>query len=662
MAEAYELEDEILPVEQLLIWSESANIAEDLDDSTLGRLANACRQGFSEDKDTMVDWLASVESGMKLAKQVYEQKQYPWPNASNVKLPQISIATLHFAAGAYTEIVKAGEVVQAHMPGLSPLAQAIRAENAEAAQEMAGAQGVDVYERAERVRKFMNWQLMDEIEEWEPDMDRLLHMLPVVGCIHKKTVYSPILGRTKTTICDPQSIVINQGADSVNRAFRISERLPVMSENDLYERKAAGLFLDQDYYCANETEDGKEYHFIEQHRWYDLDGDGYAEPYIVTLEANNWTVARVVARYEADDIQLSGVTADQLQSISPEQMAAIRSNLKVSRIDAINHYTKYEFIPDFEGGYWGLGWSHLMGPLSEATNTLLNQLVDSGTLNNTRPGFMSQHVKLQEGGQLNFKMGEYKRVKAPGVRLSESFYTPPVPEPSQVLFMLLGFLADMGKELSSITDVAMGEAMANTPATTILAMIEQGQKVFSSIHKRVYRALKSEFKKLYRLNYTYLDPNQYARLLNQPADPRVDFNADDFDVIPVASPELSSRGQRRAQAEAMRYLAYDPTGAPVPGVDVTAVARYGYEQIIDDADKFFPEPDPQEQEIARQRQMVKMEAEDLMLQETVKQAMGTTKKLETEIQLNRAEVIETAASTEQKQADAVKKLAEAGEE
>lgn len=645
MAEAYQ---EPLPVETLLRWVGMPNIAEELDDGELSLIGQKCKLGYEEDLDSMGDWLESVKDGMKLAKQIYEQKSDPWPGAANVKLPQISIATLHFAAGAYSELVKQGDVVQTHLPGLTPMAQAIRAENQEAAQEIA-VEGIDnqqqamqtaqmaaqLHARAKRVEKFMNWQLLEEIEEWEPEMDKLLHMLPVVGCVHKKTIYNPLLGRTETSVCDTKSVVINQGAKSLDRALRISELLPTMSANDVYERKAAGLFLDIDYQDCGEGEDTNEYEFVEQHRMLDLDDDGYEEPYIVTCEKNTWRVARIVARFEENDILLN-------------------QKMEVRRIEAIQHYSKYEFIPDFEGGYWSLGWSHIFGPLASASNSIVNRLLDSGTLANTQGGFMSQHVKLQEGGVIRSKMGEWKRVKAPGMKLADAFFAMPVREPSQVLFALLGLLVDMGKELSSITDAAMGEAQPNTPATTVLAMIEQGQKVYSSIHKRVYRALRSELKKLYRLNHVYLDPAEYQRLLNQPADPRQDF-APDFDVMPTASPELSSKHQRRAQAEALRYAAYDPAGMPVAGVDPTAVARYMFGEIVDDVEQFFPAPTPEDEE----RQKVKMMADDIMMTEQVKQAQAATKKLETEIQKNRAEVIETAAATAQKEADAEKKVAEA---
>ena len=636
MAEPMYEQAEPKAYETLLGWIGVANICDDLDESVLAMIGERCRHGFQEDELSMDDWAKSVERGMKLAKQTYEAKNTPWAGAASVKLPLISTATLHFGASAYAELITPGDVVQSHLPGLSPLAQAIKAETPEEAEQIAGQMGAMMQERAKRIEKYMNWQLMEQIPEWEGDMDRLLHMLPIVGCVHKKTLYDANEGRPEITLCDPKAIVINQATRATSKARRISERLPIMSENDLVERVRSGMFLDLKYQPMGDISDGKLYEFIEMHRWYDLDGDGYEEPYVVTLDARTWKVARIVARYEMEGIR---VTDDG----------------EIAKIEAVQHYTKYEFFPDPEGGYWTLGWAHFLEPLTASANGLVNQLMDAGSISNTRPGFMSQTVKLQEGGELRFRMGEYKRVKATAGRLADAFYSPPVMEPSQVLFMLLGFITDSARELSSVTDVAMGDIPPNTPATTVLSMIEQGQKVFSGIHKRIFRAMKAEFQMLYRLNGVYVDPNEYQQLLNQAADPRQDFNPTDMDVIPTASPELSSRHQRRSQAEALRYACYSPAGMPVPGVDEQEVARFAFEQITDDVDRFFPKPSEEQM----QKEQIRMQAEDLMMQETVKQSMVTTKKLETEIQESRANIMEKGASIELKRAQVVKTLADA---
>jgi hypothetical protein len=202
--------------------------------------------------------------------------------------------------------------------------------------------------------------------------------------------------------------------------------------------------------------------------------------------------------------------------------------------------------------------------------------------------------------------------------------------------------------------VGLGDIPANTPAATVLSMIEQGQRVYSGIHKRIFRAMREEFKKLYRLNGIYTDPNQYMEMLNQPADPRMDFNPFDMDVMPTASPELSSKQQRRAQAEALRYITYDPAGMVVPGMDPTEVARFAAGQITEDVGRFFPNPSPEQE----QQQAIVAEAEQLLLTEEVKQAMVKTKKLETEVQETQATVVQKTADAELKEAQTIKVLSD----
>lgn len=606
-----------IPVNRLLGFPGHTNIAEELTSHELARIGQRCVAEYEYDKGTMEEWQAQVDQGMKLAKQVLEHKNHPWPDASNIKLPLISSATLRFAGEAYSELVRGGEVVKTQHPGLPKDAQE-------------SGPVTPLHERSERVKKYMNYQLMTEMEEWEPETDKMLHILPIVGCLHKKTFYNPLIKRNETTLVPHNRLAIDMDAPDLARAPRVTEEFD-LSSNELHERTKSGLWIDQTY---DESDDGaetdKRYDFYEQHRWLDLDEDGYEEPYIVTFSKEG-KVARVVARFEKNDI-------------------LINTKGEVFRIEAIQHYTKYSFIPSLEGGYWDIGWAHMLAPLTAASNTLMNQLVDGGTLSNTQGGFFSKHVRLQEGGTLKIKQGEWKRVSAPGMKLADSFFPLPVREPSNVLFMLLGMTVEMAKELSSITEVMTGEQQnPNTPATTVLAMIEQGQKVFSSIHKRIYRGMRDEFRKLYRLNSIYIDPAHYQRVLNVQANHEQDFNQDDLDIIPTANPELSSKYQRRAQAQALISV------SGRPGVDEQRLTAFYIEQIgVDNHEQFLLKPNPEQQK----RQMRDMELDDFMKDVTAKQAAADLKKTETEIQKNRGDLVKTKVELGKVGADTEKVLAE----
>lgn len=608
MAEAY---DEQRPAEQLLELLDQDNVAEGLSDYKLGSIGSRCKEEYEEDEASMSEWRAQVDEGMKLAKQIRERKDDPWPNAANVKIPMISTATLRFAAEAYGELIRGGEVVKVSHPGLTPL---MNAADEASAVEQATPDQQQLYERGLRIKTYMNYQLLEEMEEWEPELDKLCHILPIVGCLHKKTWFNPLLGQNDSRLCLPDNLTIHMDAKDIDRAPRISECME-FSGNEVWERRKMGVWRDIKY--SEDDDKGattdKVYSFIEQHRWLDLDDDGYEEPYVVTFEKDSGKVARIAARFTENDILLNPQTYD------------------VIKIKAIQHYTKYGFIPNFDGGYWDIGWGHMLGPLNETANTLVNQLLDAGTLANSQGGFISTNVRLKEGGTLKFKMNEWKRVQASGQRLADSVFPFPVREPSNVLFLLLGTVIEWGEKLASVTDVMTGEQPGqNVPATTVLALIEQGKKVFSSIHKRIYRSLTKELRKLYRLNQIYADPRHYVVILNRPGDPRMDFNEDDMDVLPTANPELSSRFQRLAQAESLLQV------QDRPGVDPVAITRQYVEALgIENPEQIVPPPNPEQQAKGQETERLQFE-----------NAQFENGKLQSEIMKNVAAAMKALAEAE----------------
>lgn len=553
MSEVYAEEpEELRSAEVLMRYADLVNVAEVLDDTELSRIGDRVVRECEADEASMSEWKTTYERAQKLIAQLGDRKTFPWDGASNVKLPMITQAAVRFGAEAYGEICRGNEIVKTATPG-------IPSGNDEAAQE-----------RGKRVSEYMNYQLTYEMEEWEPEMDRLLTILPFAGCLHKKTWYDPVHGTNESRLVMPECLVISQDAKSPESARRITEKL-VITGNELHERQAAGLYLDVDLQSDGESDD-EEFHLLEQHRWLDLDEDGYEEPYIVIVQESSKRVLRIVPRFTEEDILLS------------------RETLEVMRIKARCYFTKYGFIPSLDGKYMDIGWGHLAGPLTEVCNTLVNQLIDAGTMANAPSGFVDSSFKVPEGGRLKFQPGEWKRAKF-GVN-GQPFLPLPVGEPSNVLFLLLGVMTEMTDNLMAVTDVSLQERAANMPATSVLAMIEQGKKVYSAIHKRVYRSLKSELAKLYALDGVYGDPAMYAKVLNIEAAPeqivelmRSDFSDDDLDVIPVANPELSSRFQELAQAESLLPV------AGMPGADPVAVTkRYVSALRVDRVEEIVPPP------------------------------------------------------------------------
>ena len=492
------------------------NIVPKLDDDILGKIAEDVSTGYDIDVESRSQWEQKNKVSIELAEQIWEQKDYPYKNAANVKYPLIATASIQFAARAYPEFVKNPDVIRCKVIGQDP--QGIKAA------------------RAERVGQHMSYQCLNEMDEWEQETDKLLTYLPIVGTGFKKTYFSNVLRRNVSEFRRANDLVINYWAKSMERAPRMTDVL-VLYPNEIEERIRSGLFVDFDYGRPTSTEDEEKdiatndphqpHVFLEQHTFYDLDGDGYKEPYIITFHKDTKKVVRIVARFKGVE----------------------RRGNKIVRIPAIQYFTKFPFMPSISGSIYDTGFGGLLGPINSTINTTVNQLLDSGHLYTLNAGFLGKGIQLgrgRGGGALEFSPGEWKQLLFTGDDLRKHIYPLPVKEPSMVLFNLLGFMISAGERLSSVTEILTGDQSneAERPTTT-LARIEQGLKVFSSIHKRLFRAFKEEYKKLYELNREYLDPVAYFTVLDNPmAIPREDYDSDDMDVIPVADPNETTNTQK----------------------------------------------------------------------------------------------------------------------
>jgi chaperonin GroES len=521
------------------------NIADQLDETKLAEIGRKVCFGYNIDEDSRKDWWKLTQEGLKIARQVSEKKSYPWAGAANIKYPLIATAAIQFAARAYPQIIQGTDVVKAQMVGKPTL---------------------DKEARAKRVGMHMSYQLLEQMEEWESDTDQLLTALPVVGMYFRKTYYDTLLRRNRSIGISPENLVVNQKITDLKTARRITEKINLY-KNEVIERERAGIYVEKinESMQQNDEEDKAEL-FLEQHRWLDLDDDGYEEPYIVTVHEESQKVCRIVASYDLDGFE--------------------EENGKVKKITPVDYYTDFGFLPDPAGNYYKMGFAHLLGPINETINVTINQLLDSGHLANCQSGFIGSGVRLK-GGVLRVKPNEWIPIDVPGSILKDNIFPLPVRDPSPVLFQLLGLLTETGMKLAAVSETMTGETPGqNTPATTVLAMIEQGLKVFTSIYKRVFRSLKLEYKKLYRLNRLYMDDTEYIRVLDdQMAVFQSDYAANDLDIVPVADPTISSEAQRLARAQAMlNSLQYNPTKGGKIGI-----LRYYYEAIgVPDVEQFLP--------------------------------------------------------------------------
>ena len=425
-------------------------------------------------------------------------------------------------------------------------------------------------ERATRIGEHMSWQCLEEMKSWETDTDKMLHILPIVGCCFRKTYYDPSVRHNASVLVLADNLIVNYAAKDMETVPRQTERIEFYP-NEIEEQIRAGLFIDQVYQKSSDAgdDDDAPIEFLEQHRWLDLDDDGYNEPYIVTVHKQSSKVARVVARYDVD-----GIKFDQREG-------------RVVQIEPVHYYTKYDFLPNPDGGIYGLGFGQLLAPVNESVNTALNQLFDAGSLANTGGGFIGRGMSLHSGA-LTFKMGEWKQINTPGSALKDSIVPFNHPGPSPVLFQLLGLLIEAGKEIASIKDVLTGEnAAATMQPTTLMALIEQGLTQFASIFKRVHLSLKKELQKLYRLNRIYMeDEAQY-----QVGDEWRAVSREDYErgagVTPYSDPTMVSDMQRMAKAQFLQSYQNDPN---VNRIEV--IKRVMDAAQIDDVDKLIVEQTP----------------------------------------------------------------------
>jgi chaperonin GroES len=541
------------PIPWLIENINKVNLAENLKEDELNKIASKVHVGYKIDLGSRSEWEEKAEEGLKIARQITEKKNYPFENAANIKYPLIAISAINFAARVYPQIIQGSDIVKAQVIGKTT---------------------IEKEQRAKRVGQHMSYQLLEQMTEWEEDTDQLLTSLPVLGMYFRKTYYDSLYKRNRSIGISPLDLVVNNKIKSLDTSRRITEKI-YLYKNDVLERERTGQFIDTISSVMEDQDEDKAELFLEQHTWLDLDDDGYDEPYIVTIHEQTQKLCRITARYDVEGI--------------------IESKLKkgqVSRINPIMYYTDYGFLPDPKGGYYKIGFSHLLSPINESISTVINQLLDAGHWANTHNGFIAQGIRIK-GGKMTFEPNEWKMVDTPGSILKDGIVPLPTKEPSAVLFQLLGLLIETGKSLSSVTETMTGEMPGqNTPATTVLAMIEQGLKVFSSIYKRVFKSLKSEYKKLYRLNRLYMDEEEYIRILDDPmAVFQSDYNMTDLDIVPIADPTISSEAQRIARARAiMDTMAINPC----PSGKMESL-KYYYEAIgVPDLEKFMPQKEVQD--------------------------------------------------------------------
>jgi len=592
---------------------QSVNFAEEIKSENLNEIGTTLHEEIDIDLDSRSEWEEKYEDYLKLATQVMEYKSMPWPGASNIKYPLLTIACMQFAARAYHQLVPGPTVVKARVIGKDDTGTKLSAAN--------------------RVSKFMSWQCLEDMPTWEDDMDRMCIVLPICGNVFKKT-YHASDGKNISELVLPKDLIVNYYAKNVDTAPRKTHVL-YYHPNEIVEKIRTGEFIEFDYadkdqdkvetyensQISNEGDTPSKFYtdaiadahgieppsggdrdaphvFYECHCWWDLDEDGYKEPYIITLHKETQKVVRIVARYSPNNV----ITNDKgdIAKIIPDE-----------------YFTNFLFVPDPNSGVYGLGFGTLLGPINETANTLINQLVDAGTLSNLPSGFLARGIRIP-GGQNPLKPGEWRHVNTIADDLRKGIVPLPIKEPSNVLFQLLQMMLDSGQQLSSVTSLMVGENPGqNQPYSTTSEVLKQGLQVFSSIYKRIHRSLKKEFKKLYKLNELYLTQAQYFTVLDysntSDTDQQMQIFPDDFDsstmnVVPASDPSLVDSSEKIAKADSLLQILQ--TGGVNPR---EAIKRYLEAHDYEDIQALMDIPEPQpnfDQEMKKQELELKKQQQD----------------------------------------------------
>ena len=565
------VEEELLSAEAMLMLT---NLADKQPKEVITDLTTKVFEGYKIDLDSRTEWEELNKQIIDLIKLLVKKKTYAGDVVANIKYPLITNACIQFAARAYPEIIKGNDVVKGKVIGNDP-------------------NGLK-FDRAQRISNFMSYQVLNDMEDWEEGVDQLLFTLPAIGCAFKKTYFDAIEKQHVSKMIFADDLVVNYFTPSIDRAPRITHRI-YLYQNEIVSRINSGMFtkfdvaeLGQATSESGQADDETPHLFLEQHRWYDLDKDGYQEPYVVTVHYETQRLVRIVPRFASDGI----IRAD---------------NGKIIKINPEQYFTRFLFMPAIDGGFYGMGFGSLLLSTNSAVNTITNQLLDSGTLSNRQSGFLGRGLRLTKGKSIQLGVGEWKPVESTGDDIRKNVFPMPVREPSPVLFQLLGMLIDAGKELSGMTEILSGQSPgANVPAESVLALIEQGLQVYSAIHKRIHRSQYKEFQKLRRLNALYLDQMFYSSVLDdEAAIVQSDFFAKDFDIVPVSDPNSTTMMQRILKAKAMLELRGQGLN------DQEILKRYLLSMDIEDIDMIIPKEEQENPMEQLSLQKLQLELEEL---------------------------------------------------
>ena len=511
-------------------YDHNANLAEIIDEAVLGEISSELREMYEEDTESREDWHQAYTKGLDLLGIKYQERSQPFDGASGVTHPLIAESVTQFQAQAYKELLPAGGPVKT---------------------QVIGARTAEKESQAARVKNFMNYQVTEVMEEFDPDTDQMLFYLPLSGSTFKKVYFDPTRNRAVSAFVPSEDLVVPYSATDLTTASRITHVLR-MDENQVRKMQVAGIYRDVEVSANQESDDNvrdkvdeidgvskgylDEVHTIlEMHIEMDLEGfedvdqegnfTGIKLPYIVTLDVGSGEILSITRNYDQQD------------------------PLKRKR----QYFVHYKFLPGL--GFYGYGLIHMIGGLGRATTSILRQLIDSGTLANLPSGFKARGIRIRNDDE-PLAPGEFRDIDAPGGDIRNSIIPLPFKEPSGTLAQLLASLIEGGRRFVSIADQQIGESKSgDMPVGTTVALLERGMKVMSAIHKRLHYAQKTEFRLLARIFAENLPSTYPYEVAGAPSEVKAQDFDGRVDVIPVSDPNIFSMAQRVTLAQTQLQLA-----------------------------------------------------------------------------------------------------------
>ena len=510
----------------------NANLAENMDERVLKDMANELTQEYKKDKLSRKEWEDAYIKGLDLLGTRYQEVTKPFKGASGVTHPLLAESVTQFQAQAYKELVPSDGPVRTQVIGL---------------------QTPQTEQQAERVKDYMNYLLMEEMEEYTTDMDQMLFYLPLSGSTFKKVYYDALLDRPVSKFIPAEDLVVPYYASDLKDCERITHVIK-MTQNEVIKKQAAGFYRDIELIESDSEPDDvqKKLHqlegikrtgddylhtILEMH--VDLNLDDYENfddkakkikiPYIVTVDEGSGEILSIYRNYRPYDISYS----------------------------RIEYFVHFKFLPGL--GFYGFGLTHMIGGLSQAATQSLRQLIDAGTLKNLPAGFKSRGIRVRDDDQ-PIQPGEFRDVDAPGGNIRDQFFNLPFTEPSITLYNLLGFVVQAGQKFAAITDSNIGNDVQNRAVGTTIALMERGSRVMSGVHKRCYYAMRLEFKILARICGESLPPEYPYDVYGGPREIKsADFD-NRVDILPVADPNIMSMAQRVTLAQTQLQIASSNPG------------------------------------------------------------------------------------------------------